>query len=34
MDRHVVMEEAVQGASVDAGLAGVGQVGDVVDLAG
>jgi hypothetical protein len=34
MDRHVVMEEAVQGASVDAGLAAVSQVGDVVDLAG
>jgi hypothetical protein len=34
VNRDLVVEEAVQGAAVDAGFPAVGQVGDVVDLAG
>jgi hypothetical protein len=33
VDRHVVVEEAVQGAPVDAGGAAVGQVGQMVHFA-
>ena len=34
VDGHMMVEEAVQGAAVHAGRAAVGQVPDVVDLAG